>query len=249
MPCAGHVHQIGDARTYMIEKLAGHDLVFMGTTHKQPAVLNLMVSLAPRLRQAGVTHLALEISSDQQERLDEFLGTGNGLERIKLHAAIDCKAYRQLLVALQGLGHRRRPRIIAVDLPQSAYAGPVTRDEYMARALFAALQSAPDAKVLAMLGSLHVLRKLQWRSRIGNGRRAIRAYLSTWRPDLRLFSVVHLIGSGLESCDFSRRLSPLDGVIALDVDSCFKGWHLGITDCLALRSSQPYDLVDGVIVH
>ena len=51
-----------DVQTYVMEKLSGHDIVFMGTTHRQPSILGLMAGLAPQLQKAGVTHLALEIS-------------------------------------------------------------------------------------------------------------------------------------------------------------------------------------------
>jgi hypothetical protein len=238
-----------DVQTYVMEKLSGHDIVFMGTTHRQPSILGLMAGLAPQLQKAGVTHLALEISSDQQERLDHFLTTGAGMNLIKLHGAIDCPAYRHLLSVLQRIDPQQRPRVIAIDLPETAYGGTVTRDEYMAMALTATLQSDPGAKILAMLGSLHVLRKLPWQGRMAAGHQAIRTYLSRWRPDLRIFSMVHLIGGSADTCDFSRRLGPASGMVATDVDSCFTGWRLGITDCVALRPSQPYELVDGVIVH
>jgi|GEM_PF-960900 len=249
MPCSGHEHPIGDVQTYVMEKLSGHDIVFMGTTHRQPAILGLMARLVPQFQKAGVTHLALEISSDQQDRLDYFLTTGKAMALIKLHGAIDCPGYRHLLSALQGIDSQQRPRVIAIDLPEAAYGGPVTRDEHMAMALRAALQSNPGGKILAMLGSLHVLRKLPWLGRIAQGHQAIRTYLSRWRPDLRIFSMVHLIGGAADTCDFSRRIGPLPGMVATDVDACFTGWRLGITACLALRPTQPYELVDGVIVH
>jgi uncharacterized iron-regulated protein len=249
MPCSGHEHPIGDVRTYVMEKLAGHDIVFMGTTHRQPSILGLMGRLAPQLQNVGVTHLALEISSDQQGRMDRFMATGAGVELIKLHAAIDCPAYRHLLTVLQRINPDQRPRVIAIDLPAAAYGGPVSRDEYMAMTLATVLPSDPKAKIMVMLGSLHVLRKLPWQGRIVSGHQAIRTYLSRWRPDLRIFSMVHIIGSAADTCDFSRRLSPASGMVATDVDSCFTGWRLGITACLALRPSQPFELVDGVIVH
>ncbi len=249
LPCSGHEHLTGDVQAYVMEKLAGHDVVFMGTTHRQPPILDLMARMAPEFQKAGVTHLALEIASDQQARLDLFLETGTGMASIKLHDAIECPAYRRLLSALQHLGPHRRPRVIAIDLPEVSYGGPICRDEYMAATLAAALQSHPKAKILAMLGSLHVLRNLRWQDRVVGGRQAVRTYLSRLRSDLNIFSIVNIIGKTAEVCDFSRRLSPLPGLVALDVDSCFNGWRLGITACLALRPAQPYELVDGVIVH
>jgi hypothetical protein len=248
-PCIGSEHLTGDVQAYVMKKLAGHDIVFMGTTHRQPPILELMVRLAPLIKNAGVTHLALEIASDQQNLLDRFLDTGQGLELIRLHDAIDCPAYRRLLRVLQRLGTLQRPRVIAIDLPETLFSGALSRDEYMAMTLATVLQSQPKAKILAMLGSLHVLRKLPWRDRLAGGHQAIRAYLSQLRPDLNLFSMVHLISGNAQISDFSRRLGPLPGMVALDVDASFIDWRLGITDCLAVRPSQPYELVDGVIVH
>jgi hypothetical protein len=249
MPCSGHQHLTGDVQAYVLNKLSSHDIVFIGTTHRQPVILDLMARLVPRIRAAGVSHLALEISSDQQDRLDRFLDTGAGLETIHLHHAIDCPAYRRLLSVLQHLKPERRPRVIAIDLPLAAYGGKLSRDEYMAAALAAVMQSQPRARILAMLGSLHVLHKLHWAGRMAGGHPAIRTCLSRWQPDLRIFSIVNIVHSTAQACDFSRRLGPLPGMVAMDVDTCFKGWHLGITACLALQPSEPYELVDGVIVH
>lgn len=249
IPCSGHEHFTGDVQSYILNKLAGHDIVLMGTTHRQPAILGLMARLAPRFRDVGVSHLALEISSDQQARLDRFLDTGTGLASIRIPSAIDCPAYRLLLRTLQRIEPGRRPRVIAVDLPLASYDGKISRDEYMATVLTMTMQEHPHARILAMLGSLHVLRKLRWVDRITAGHPAIRTCLSRWRPDLQVFSIVHIIRGSMRNCDFSRRLGPLPGMMAMDVDACFSGWRLGITACLALEPSQPYELVDGVIVH
>lgn len=248
MPCSGHEHVIGDAQSYILNKLAGHDIVLMGTTHRQPAILELAARLGLQLRNAGVTHLALEISSDQQAYLNRYLDTGAGLASIRIPDAIDCPAYRRLLEGLQRLGPRKRPRVIAVDLPLALYNGKISRDEHMAKVLAMTLQNHPRAKILAMLGSLHVLRQLRWANRVSTGHPAIRTCLGRWRPDLRVFSMVHIIDTS-KDCDFSRRLGPLPGMVAMDVDSCFNGWRLGVVACLALQPSQPWELVDGVIVH
>jgi uncharacterized iron-regulated protein len=249
MPCSGHGHFTGDVQSYILSKLDGHDIVLMGTTHRQPAILELAARLLPLFSNVGVTHLALEIASDQQANLDRFLDTGAGLASIRIPSAIDCPAYRRLLEALQRLGPGQRPRVIAIDLPRASYAGKISRDEHMASVLAKTLQNHPRAKILAMLGSLHVLRQLRWANRILAGHPAIRTCLSRWRPDLRVFSMVHIIPSVSRDCDFSRRLGPLQGMVAMDIDACFNGWRLGITACLALQPSHPWELVDGVIVH
>jgi hypothetical protein len=221
----------------------------LGTTHRQPPILALMAQLLPRLTQAGVTHLALEIGSNQQARLDHYLAGGEGLMQIVLAPAIDCIQYRQFLKVLHRMPSAARPRIIALDLPADRYDGPVSRDFWMATALDQILRAPGQAKILVVLGSLHVLRKFDWQSRIGQGQDSIRTYLSKSQPHLKMFSIVNIVSGREDDCDFSRLLGPLPGIVAVDLDRRFEGWTLGLTRCIALRPSQPYELADGVIVY
>lgn len=238
-----------NAAIYLLDKLDGHDIVLMGTVHQQPKILQLMADLLPRLSESGVSHLALEIASDQQVMIDHFMQTGKGLDRIRFHNAIDCPGYRNLFHVLRALDANHRPKVVAIDLPTAQYASDVTRNEHMAMRLSSIFQSQPKAKILSMLGGSHVLRRLKWQNRDLKDRVAIRTYLEQWCPRLRLCSVLHIVDQKEPECDFSRRLAPLNGTLALDLDQRFKGWRLGVTACMALVPSQPYDLVEGVIIH
>ena len=238
-----------EAQNYVISKLHAHDIVFLGTTHRQPAILGLVAELLPLLTRAGVTHLALEIGSDQQTRLDYYLASGKGLMQIDLAPAIDCSQYRRLLKTLRQMPSAARPRIVALDLPASRYGGPDSRDHWMATGLNQILQAPERVKILVMLGSLHILHKLEWQSRLGKGQDSIRTYLGRVRPHLRMFSIVNIVSGKEGDCDFGRVLGPLPGIVAVDLDRRFEGWTLGLTRCIALRPAQPYELVDGVIVY
>ncbi len=240
---------VSEAGVYILDKLAVHDIVFAGTVHQQPAILQLMAQLLPHLKGNGVTHLALEIAGDQQVKIDHFMRTGKGLECIQLHKAIDCPDYRRLFHVLRALDSDHRPRVVAIDLPIARYAGDMTRNEHMALRLSSILGAQPKAKILSMLGGSHVLRKLKWQNRILRGRAAIRTYLEKWRPGLRMFSLLHVVDQETSECDFSRRLAPLNGPLALDLDQRFNGWRLGVTACMALSPSQPHELVEGVIIY
>jgi hypothetical protein len=244
-----HRYPVSDAGAYILDKLAGHDIVLTGTVHQHPQILGMMADLLPRLKENGVTHLALEVASDQQGHIDLFLRTGWGLDRIQLHSAIDCPGYRRLFQVLRGLDPDRRPHVVAIDLPLTQYDGAMSRNEYMAARLASIVQSRSRTSILAMLGGSHVLRKLKWRNRLFKNRAAIRTYLEKWHPELRMFSLMHIVDQMARDCDFSRRLAPLSGTVALDLDQRFKGWRLGVTACMALVPSQPYELLDGVIVY
>jgi hypothetical protein len=237
------------ARAHVLAKLRDHDLIFMGTTHRQPEIPAFMIALLPGLRTAGVTHLGLEIASDQQPRLDHFLATGRGLEEIALPPAIDGPDYRRWLQALADLPSDQRPEIVALDLPPDQYDGALSRDGHIAAGLLTLFQARPDAKILVELGSLHVLRKLPWSRRLTRRPPAIRTRIAAARPDLRLCSLVQIVHRTEPLCDFARAFGPLPGAVAIDLDARFDRWHLGLTRCIALEPVPPRELVEGVIVH
>jgi hypothetical protein len=53
-------------QAYILDKFQTLNLVLLGTRHKRQSVLELISGLIPNLRDAGGTHLGLEICSDQQ---------------------------------------------------------------------------------------------------------------------------------------------------------------------------------------
>jgi hypothetical protein len=249
IPANGYGYPTQDARTYILEKITVHDIVFMGTTHKQPAILDFIADLLPRLHTAGVTHIAIEVASDQQTRIDRYLDSGNGLADIDLHPALDCPRYRHLFALLRGIEAYRRPRVVAIDLPTQRYNGPIGRDAYMAAVLDKLLTANPHGKVLAVLGSFHVFRQLPWQRRIRNGHKAIRTLLDQQHPGLTMFSIVNILSQTAAVCDFGRRLGPAPGAVAVDMDSTFDDWRLGFTACLAIKPAPTWQLLDGIIVH
>jgi hypothetical protein len=108
-------------KDYVLDKLQSHDLVMLGTRHKREPILQFISDLIPALHDAGVTHIGLEISSDQQDKIDRFIETGIGLTDIEIHSQIDCPGYRNLLRQVRDLDQNKRPHIIAIDLPKSQY--------------------------------------------------------------------------------------------------------------------------------
>jgi hypothetical protein len=49
--------------------------------------------LIPALHDVSVTHIGLEICSDQQGKIDHFIETDTGLTDIEIHPQIDCPGY------------------------------------------------------------------------------------------------------------------------------------------------------------
>ena len=231
---------------YIHSKLQQNDIVFLGTTHKKPEILEFIVELIPTLETYGVSHVGLEIPSDQQEKIDVFMKTGTGLDDIKLHTQIDSPEYRHLFHVFRKSGGFIP---VAIDLPSSMYGGTVSRDEWMARSLLIVLNRNPSAKILVIVGSLHTLKKLEWEDQVPNRHQSIREYILRDRPSARMWSVGQMIDGNPNECDFTRKFSSLPGAVALDLDDRYRGWQMGLTASIAIVPAVCFELVDGLIVY
>jgi hypothetical protein len=191
----------------------------------------------------------LEICSDQQETIDTFLQTGTGLADIELHYTMECEAYRHIFITLRRLDHSKRPSVIALDLPKAMYRGAMNRDEWMALSIVRIFREHPNAKVLLVVGNLHILKKIDWEETVPNPHGFIRSYLNEFTPHLRVFSIGQCIDQAPYSCDFTREFSLLEGAVAMDCDDRFSNWKIGITRPVAAKPAQVSTLLDGVIVY
>ena len=235
-PPAGYIHS----------KLQQNDVVFLGTTHKKPEILGFIDELIPTLEKYGVSHVGLEIPSSQQERIDVFMKTGEGLDAIKLHTQIDIPEYRQLFQVFRKFGG---PIPVAIDLPSSMYKRDVSRDEWMARSLLIVLNRNPSAKILVIVGSLHTLKKLVWEDQVPNKHLSIREYIKRERPSTKMWSVGQMIDGNPNECDFTRGFSSMPGAVALDLNDRYRGWQMGLTAAIAIVPAECFELVDGLIVY
>ena len=231
---------------YIQTKLQQNDIVFLGTTHKKPRILKFIAELIPTLEKCGVSHIGLEIPSDQQRKIDSFMETGKGLDKIQFHVQIDCPEYRHLFQVLREF---RGPVPVALDLPYSKYDGDISRDEWMAMELLKLKDSEPAGKILVIVGSLHILKKLEIQEHVPYKHLSIREYIQQEKPSIRMCSVGQLIDEHPKECDFFRRYSPLPGSVALDVDERHRGWKLQYQYDIAILPTECFELVDGVIVY
>ena len=242
-------HSYADVQSFILEKLKTHDIVFLGTTHKKPAILHFLSELLPVLHGAGVTHVGMEIASDQQAQIDKFIQTGKKLTNIQIHPQIDCPEYRSLLIKLSDLDPNIRPKAVALDLPKSKYQGNVSRDEWMARSITEVFKGNSRAKMLVVVGNLHVLKVLNWQDHVPNKHRSIYKYLRNMMPEIQIFSISQLIDENPEECDFTKEFGPIDGSVAVDCEGRFDSWKFGIASNIAIKPTEPCDLIDGIIIY
>ena len=238
-----------DPHEYVIDKLKNHDIVFIGTRHKQSAILNFISELIPKLSNFGDSHICLEIASDQQDKLDNLIKSGAGLDQIQIAPQIDCPGYRQLLKTLYNPSPDKILTPVAIDLPRSRFDEDISRDEYMAQVIAKLFHENPDDKILVVLGNLHILKKLDWEDQVSASHQSIREYLTDLCPDASIISIAQVIGNDPDECDFTKRFAPIDGAVALDLIEGFSGWRLGILDVIAIKKTEPQRVIDGLIVY
>jgi len=218
-----HLNSTMIPTSYVIEKFKSHDIVFLGTKHKQPQILKFISDLIPTLHEAGVSHICLEIASDQQGKINHYAHTGAGLSKIDVAHPIDCPEYRNLLQTIHFLPKKKQITPVAIDLPRSKFTEKISRDEYMAEAIAGLLNNNPDKKMLVVLGNLHVLKKLEWEDHVTNKHPSIIESLSIKFPVSRMFCVGQLIGYNPDECDFTKAFSNINGAVALDLTGEFYG--------------------------
>ena len=119
----------------------------------------------------------------------------------------------------------------------------------MAKSISNVFKSHTNAKMLVVLGNLHIFKKLEWHDKVVNKHRSIREYLSEKRSILRIFSVGQVIGESIYDDDFAERFGPIEGAVALDLDERFAGWKLEIVESVAIEPAEAWELLDGVVVY
>ena len=227
--------------SFVLEKAEQHDVVLLGTTHRQQRILQFISKLIPRLHESGITHIGLEISSDQQENLNRFMNTGTGLSNIRIFEGIDCTGYRHLLDMI-----RKSSLVpVALDLPKSKWRGNYTRDHWMAKRISETFSAARGVKMLVVVGNLHVLKRVEWQVTSIQDQ-FIRYHLDQLNPNLSMYSVVESINEPIEACDFQKWFGRNSGPVGIETRVFDR--KLGLTRTIAAKPMTANEAVDAVIV-
>lgn len=234
---------------YIIEKLKSHDVVLLGVNHKEQTIQKFLSGLVVHLLEAGVTHLGVEVCSDQQDNIDSFFETGRSLANIGLHPQIDCPDYKEMFKHIKALDHEKRPSVIALDLPLSMYKGEISRDEWMARVIAEVFRLNPNSKMLVVVGNLHILKRIDWEVGVVRRHGFIRSFLDELLPNRPIFSIAQCIDQPRDKCDFTREFSSIEGVVALDCDKRFAGWKIGLMSSVAAKYKAVWELFDGILIY
>lgn len=106
----------------------------------------------------GCLKVALEITSDQQKKLNQSLGQGENFKLLKLNNYVDRDSYYDLLQGLsKQIKEEKCLKVYAIDKPESA---PVDRDAWMANQVEKLVSTEP---VLVLSGNLQAIKKIIWK--------------------------------------------------------------------------------------
>jgi hypothetical protein len=234
---------------YVLEKLSEYDIVFLGTNHSQKNILTFISTLLPKIHGAGVSHIGLEIASDQQASIDDYMENGIGLNRIKLHHVIDSPAYRDLFRIIRQLGPGKKIKPVALDLPLSLYQSSWNRDEWMAKSICEVLDQNANAKILVIVGNLHALKNIVWNDDVPRKTGVIRSYLSQVKPHLKTFSICQSITETPCENSISNNLTEDAILVTFDCIGRFSNYELGILKPVAAKPMKAYEITDGVLTY
>lgn len=144
----------------ILENIKPHSIVIIGEVHQNPESTALFLSLIKNhLQRNKCLAVALEISSDQQPVLDKISHGQIDASEIVVDPIIDYPEYRKMLAKLIAL--KKRGSCIEVAAIDAGDEIDMNRDKWMSIRI---MELAKRLPVLALLGDLHTLKKVNWLS-------------------------------------------------------------------------------------
>ena len=138
--------------------LTPNSMTLIGESHQRPESIVFFESLITHyLQQNKCLTVALEISSGQQSLIDEIQQGQATVANLKIASPIDHPSLRKLIQDLAEMRiNGKCLKLVAVD---ADFKPGVERDQWIAKEL---IKLSGEAPVLALLGSLHTLKKVDW---------------------------------------------------------------------------------------
>jgi hypothetical protein len=172
----------------ILERVKPGTITIIGENHKRVESVELFQSLAlDVVRHHQCVVIGLEIASDQQAILNAVMQDRAPAGAIALWPAIDYPPYRRMIEAFAEL--KRQGQCIKVIAIDSGTDNVVDRDLWMALSLAEQPENAP---ILALLGALHTLKRVDWKNAYGRPSVAeiltskgfsVNSYPQRWFPD------------------------------------------------------------------
>lgn len=147
-----------DVHNRILESIAPNSITIIGERHRRPEAIGFFRSIIiNHLQQNKCLTIALEIASNQQSLLDKMTQGKATVTDIEITPIIDHPAFRALITELAEMQrHNDCLKLVAIDAALDLKAN---RDAWMAIKLATQINETP---LLALLGNLHTLKKVDW---------------------------------------------------------------------------------------
>jgi hypothetical protein len=147
-----------EVQSWIMKGMEPNSITIIGEQHKRPESIQLFQSVISKyLEQDKCLVVALEIASSQQVILDEIVEGKSTVSDIEISPIIDHPPFRVLINDLVKMARSNEClKLIAID---AGLDMGIRRDEWMAKILADQVSQAP---ILALLGNLHTLKKIDW---------------------------------------------------------------------------------------
>lgn len=129
-------------------------VLFLGEDHSNHAIRDHVASHAVDLKQAGVTHYAIE-AKDEGNAVFKRLNNGEAVDLSGVDVGPGREDYELAIRAMA----RQGIKVVAIDIDQSKKPSKEEREAHMAQKLNVILESGPNEKVAVLIGGNHTIRK------------------------------------------------------------------------------------------
>jgi CheY-like chemotaxis protein len=154
---------VGDAR-----------VLFLAENHSNRSIRKHIISHARDLKEAGITHYAIEAKEEGNEALERL----NKDEQVDL-SSVDVgpggEDYKEAVRAMAAQGIK----VVAVDIDQTSKPTRDEREAHMTKNLLRILEQNPDSKIAYLVGGFHTSKRVLSDGLAWTGKRIIDAGVKT----------------------------------------------------------------------
>ena len=219
----------------ILEGITPNSITIIGETHKRSEAIQFFQSLITEyMQQNKCLTVALEIASSQQSLLNQIVQDKATVSDIEIAPAIDHPPFQTMINDLAEMRkHNDCVKLVAID---AGLELKTNRDEWMAIKLAEQVGHVP---ILALLGSMHTLKKVDWNPTITKKEPYVAEILASEGHDIKTYPQ-HWTE---RTCNTRNRLIPVDQPEAVEL--------LNNNLFALLNASKPkaaINIIDGIIL-
>ncbi len=224
-----------DAYKSIHDGIVPNSITIIGESHRRPETVKFFESLITEyLQHNKCLIIALEVASNQQTVIDKVIQGKAVVADIEISSIIDHTPFRSFISDMIEIRkHNDCLQIIAID----GWVGiDTTRDEWMSKILNERSSHTP---VLALLGNLHTLKKVNWNQEMTQGSPSVAKILTSQGRNVKTYPQMWID----RACNNRNQFIAADALEALDL---LNSKLISLLN--AFDSEVATDSIDGIIL-